>query len=937
MSRHFLAGILALTLAAPALAQTSAQQLPVDPKVTVGTLPNGIRYYIRQNSKPEKRAELRLVVNAGSVQEDDDQLGLAHFLEHTAFNGTTNFKKNELVSYLESIGVRFGADLNAYTSFEETVYILPVPTDSTHIVEKAFLVLEDWAHGQLFDPTEVVNERGVVLEEWRSRKGAGDRMLQQWLPIALKDSRYAIRLPIGTQESIQNASADRLRRFYRDWYRPDLMAVVAVGDFDKAQIESLIKKHFTKIQPVANARPRTLATVPNNVAPLIAIATDKEAASTSVGLTFKMPGEPTRTAADYRRDLVEQIYTSMLNNRLREITQRPDAPFLSASADKSAFIARNTDAFSLDATVKEGGVEKGAEALLTEARRIDQHGFLESELARARENMLRGFERAYTERDKSESDAYAEEYVRAFLYNEPIPGIEYEYQLAKEQIPTVALAEVNALARNWITEENRVVIVTAPDKAGVKVPTQSELLAVFSRSAQLPVTAWTETVSDDPLLDRMPTRGRVVSEKTTPQTGVTEWQLSNGARVLVKPTDFKADEVLFTAFSPGGNSLVSDADFMSASMMGPVMMNSGVGAFSRIDLQKKLAGKVASADISLDETSERMSGGASPKDLETLFQLIHLRFTAPRVDTAVFQAMKNQITPQLANKNLIPEAVFSDTFQIMLTRGHFRGRPMSLETLEEIKPLRALEIAKDRFGDAGDFTFYFVGNVDLATFKPLVETYLASLPTASRKETWKDVGPPSPTGVIDKVVYKGKEPKALTIIGITGPFQYNIENRFALRALVDYFQIKLNETLREQLGGTYSPNVGGRGLRIPRAEYTVQVSYQSSPENTEKLARTVFAMMDSLKTHAPSVADVDKVKEQILRSRETDIKTNAFWMANLAGWDQNNEDLTRLLAPYDAMIRALTPAQIQQAAQRYFDRKNFYKFVLLPETSKPVS
>ena len=936
MTRRFLFCLIALAFAAPAFAQANSQ-IPVDSKVTVGTLPNGIRYYIRQNAKPEKRAELRLVVNAGSVQEDDDQLGLAHFLEHTAFNGTTNFKKNELVSYLESIGVRFGADLNAYTSFDETVYILPVPTDSTHIVEKAFLVLEDWAHGQLFDETEVVNERGVVLEEWRSRKGAGDRMLQQWLPIALKDSRYATRLPIGTPESIQTASADRLRRFYRDWYRPDLMAVVAVGDFDKAQIESLIKKHFTKIQARPTPRPRTPATVPNNTAPLIAIATDKEAGSTSVGLTFKMPSEPTRTPADYRRDLVEQLYIMMLNNRLREITQKPDAPFLSATADKSPFIARNTDAFSLDATVKDGGVEKGAEALLIEARRVDQHGFLEPELTRARDNMLRGYERAFTERDKSESDSYAEEYVRAFLYNEPIPGIEYEYELAKQQIPTITLAEVNALARKWITDENRVVIVTAPEKADVKVPTANDLVAVFGRTAQSPVTAWTETVSDDPLLNRAPTRGRVVSEKTTPATNVTEWRLSNGARVLIKPTDFKADEILFNASSPGGNGLVSDADYMSAAMASSIMNSSGVGNFNDTDLRKKLAGKVARATVSLGTTSEGMGGAASPKDLETLMQLIHLRFTAPRVDTAVFQAMKNQITPQLANKDMVPEAVFSDTFQIMLTKGHFRGRPLSLQTLDEVKPLRALEITRERFADASDFTFYFVGNIDLATFKPLVETYLASLPNLGRKETWKDVGPPSLSGVIDKTVYKGKEPKALTVIGVSGPFEYSIENRFALRSLIDYFQIKLNETLREQLGGTYSPSVAGGGARTPRAEYSVQVNYNSSPENVEKLARTVLAMMDSLKAHAPTVADVEKVKEQLIRARETDLKTNAYWLANMAGWDQNNEDLTRLLAPYDAMIRALTPAQIQQAAQRYFDRKNFYKFVLLPETSKPVS
>src|SRR5262245_16448755 len=582
MQRTVLSAVFALLAAAPLVGQAPiplTQTLPVDPKVTIGTLPNGIRYYIRQNPKPEKRAELRLVVNAGSVLEDDDQLGLAHFLEHTAFNGTTHFKKNDLVSYLESIGVKFGADLNAYTGFDETVYILPVPTDTQRIVNQAFQILEDWAHGQVFDSTEVTNERGVVQEEWRGRKGAQDRMLQKWLPIALKGSRYANRLPIGTQQSIMSATPVRLRRFYDDWYRPDLMAVVAVGDFDKAQIEQLIKQHFSAIPKKQNAPPRTLAEVPNNVLPLVAIATDKEATSTNFNMTFKLPHEDTKTVADYRRDLVARLYLGMLNSRFAEMSQKPDAPFLGAGASVGGFFARGKTAFTLGANVKDGGIERGLEAVLLEARRADQFGFLQSELDRAKTGMQRGYERAFTERDKTQSNALVEEYVSNYLYGEAVPGIEYEYQLVQQLLPGITLNDVNTLGSKWITDENRIILVQAPEKEGVKVPTEGELIAVFGKANQTALTAWTEKVADEPLVANLPAAGKVVSEKTNAAVGVTEWKLSNGARVLVKPNDFKADEILFNAYSPGGNSLVTDPDYMSAVLSANIMTLSGLGQF----------------------------------------------------------------------------------------------------------------------------------------------------------------------------------------------------------------------------------------------------------------------------------------------------------------------------------------------------------------------
>lgn len=933
LSRLLLLAV-ALPLGAQAPAPALAAPLPIDPKVKIGTLPNGIHYYIRRNLRPEKRAELRLVVNAGSVLENEDQLGYAHFLEHTAFNGTTHFAKNDLVKYLQSIGVRFGADLNAYTSFDQTVYILPVPTDTAALVEKGFQILEDWAHGQRLDSMEVVNERGVVREEWRGGKGAGERMLHKLLPVALKGSRYAERLPIGNEASIMRAQPSVLRRFYADWYRPDLMAVIAVGDFDPAKIEAQIKRHFSTIRSPAREKPRTEFDVPANAAPLVAIATDKEATSSQVQVTFKMPAVPTRTVGDYRTELMAELYTTMLNSRFNEIAQKPDAPFLGAGAEKGQFLARATDGFTLAAGVKDGGIERGLEALLLEARRVDQYGYLQSELDRAKQNMLRSYERANAERDKTNSGAFVEEYIGNFLEHEAIPGIEKEYELVQQLLPTITLAEVNAAARKWITDENRVVVATAPDKPGIPTPTVAELLAVFDRTAKAPLTAYAENVSGDALLDKLPAPGRITGQRTVAGAGVIEWTLSNGARVLVKPTDFKADEILVSAYANGGTSLAADPDFMSASLASQIVALSGVGTFNRVDLGKKLAGKAVSVVPSISETTEGLTGSASPKDLEALFQLANLYFTAPRLDSAALQAFRNQVAPMLANRGSDPGSVFQDTIRVTLGQHSFRARPVTPATFAEVNDQRALDFYRERYADAGNFTFVFVGNVDTTTLRPMVERYLASLPSTGRKESWRNVSSGPPSGVVSRLVRKGIEPKATTLMVFTGPFTYTPENRVVLRGLIDYLQIKLTETLREKLGGTYSPSVGGSGSRVPRAEYSLQISYSSSPENVETLAPSVLALIDTLQRVGPTEADVEKVRAQTLRARETSLKQNGFWLTNIAGRDQAGEDIAGLLD--DSAVRKLTPAQIQAAARQYLNTSNYAKFVLLPEEKPAV-
>jgi zinc protease len=780
-----------------------------------------------------------------------------------------------------------------------------------------------------------MNERGVVREEWRGHRGAGDRMMQQWLPIAFKGSRYSQRLPIGTEQSIMSVTPAKLRAFYNAWYRPDLMAVIAVGDFNPADIEAQIRKHFSGIKARPAPPKRTMYDVPDNKTPLVAIASDKEATSSSVDLVFKRPAHAMKTVGDYRDELAQRLYLQMLNSRFSEIVQKPDAPFLAAGSSEGSFFARTTEAFTLAANVKDGGIERGLEALLTESRRVDQFGFLQSELDRAKANLLRSYERAYAEREKTPSESHVEEYVGNYLEQEAIPGIEYEYMLAKNLLPTITLADLNKLASSWITDENRVIIAQVPVKQGVAIPTESGLLAVFDRAAKAPIVAWTENVSGEALLDKPPAPGKIVSGKSLPSISGVEWKLSNGARVIVKPTDFKDDEVLFGAYSRGGTSLVPDPDIMSAELATQVIAVSGIGNFNRIDLQKKLSGKAVRVQPTIGETTEGFSGSSSPKDLETLFQLVYLDFTAPHLDTVAFNAFKAQVGPFLANRGASPEAVFQDTVQVTMAQHSVRERPLSPAVFAEVNPNKSLAIYKDRFADASDFTFVFVGNIDTTAIKPYVEQYLASLPNAARKENWRDAGVTPPKGVVERTVRKGTEPKANTIMVFTGPCVYKPENRFALRALNVLLQMRLNETLREKLGGTYSPNVGGGCSNTPRQEYQIQISFGSSPENVEPLTKATFALIDSLQKNPPSQADVDKVKEQILRAREVETKQNSYWLGNIMARDEAGEDLGGLGAPYDEMVKKLTAADLQAAAKLYFNTKNYARFVLLPEVTKP--
>ena len=928
---------LILFIAAVSLAAAPAQvppslsdRIPAEREITIGQLPNGVRYYVRANKKPEKRAELRLAVNAGSVLEDDDQQGLAHFVEHMAFNGTEHFPKNEIVKFIESLGMRFGADLNAYTSFDETVYMLQVPTDKPEVMDKALLVLEDWAHNVSFDPQEIDKERGVVMEEWRLRRGAGARTTDKLFPILLKGSRYADRIPIGKPEIIRNFKPETLKKFYKDWYRPDLMAVVAVGDFDKAAVENLIKAHFGSIPAATSPRPRPAYDVPDHDGSVYAITTDSELTTTSVSIENILPARKQGTFGAYRQDIVDSLFSNMLSGRFSEIAQKPDAAFLSAGAGRSDFVARTKDEAQLSARVKEDGIEKGLDALLTEVERVARFGFTATEFDRQRQNLLRSYERMVIEDQNRQSNSRADEYVRNFLTDEPLPGAELEQALHQRFLPEISLEEINAVGREWFTDQNRFVVVTAPEKAGLVMPDETKLAAVIKAAPGKDLKAYIDNVTSAALLDPLPSGGTVVKTTTKEAVGITEWELSNGVKVVLKLTTFREDEIVFHATSPGGTSLATDQDYIPASTAAQVLSAGGVGHFSAIDLRKLMTGKVANVSAFIGETEEGLTGSASRRDLETMFQLIYLRFTEPRPDAEAFEVQATRTKTALANQSAVPEFAFAEALTTILGQNHPRRRMTTPATVDQWNLDKSLAFYKDRFADASDFTFVFVGSFDVATLKPLVERYLGGLPSLPRKETWKDVGARPPVGVIEKTVEKGIEPKSQTAIVFTGPFEYDPPHRTTLRAMAHIFQTRLLKSLREELGGTYSVSVGANAQKIPRAEYQASVQFGSDPQRVDGLVKRVFEEIEKLKADGPTEKELNDEKEALLREFETNSKQNGYLLSQISAKYQVGEDVGGIWDTPE-MYKTLDAASIQEAAKTYLNTSNYVRVTLVPE------
>jgi len=865
------------------------QAVPVDPRITTGILPNGLRYYIRANKAPQNRAELRLAVNAGSILEDADQRGLAHMVEHMAFNGTTHFPGNDIIAFMQAIGMRFGAHVNAHTGFDETVYQLQIPTDNPRVIDRAFLALEDWAHNVTFDPQEVDMERGVVLEEWRLGLGADERMRDKQFPVLLKGSRYAERLPIGTPETLRSFSYDKLRRFYNDWYRPDLMAVIAVGDFDVAAVEQLIKAHFSGIPKPANERPRQDYPVPDHPGTLYTVATDPEATVTTVGVVNKMAFRDQTTIGSYRQSLVERLFASLLSARFDELAHSADPPFLAAETSRSMFV-HTSELTSLNAVAVDGNVEKALTALFTEMERVQKFGFTATELEREKLNMRLFLERATVEEATWESELLADEYIRNFLQKEPIPGIKYEYALHQRFVPEITLREVNALAKDWMPDHSRVVMVGGPQKPGVVMPTEAKLAAAIKAGTNAQLSAYVDTVSTLPLLEPVPAPGRVVNTSERAALGITEWQLSNGVKVVLKPTTNKQDEILFRAVSPGGTSLASDQDFIPAETADSIIERSGLGKLTESNLEKKLAGKTAFVRPEISETSEGLRGGASRGDLETMFQLVYLTFTQPRADQEAFATYVRQLQATLANRQAMPDAVFNDAVEDALSQGNVRAKPLSLDQLPQLNLQKSLAFYKDRFADASDFTFVFVGNIDLATFKPLVEKYLGSLPALNRHETARDVGIRPPAATVERQLKKGLDPRSQVSVVFTGPFENDQTNRIIMRAMGEALEGSLQRTLREDLGGTYGVSARPQFEERPAGRYRMTIAFACDPARMDALVASMFRVIDQFRELGPSRSQVSDVRSALVRDLETNSRDNAYLLNQLTYKYQYDED-----------------------------------------------
>ncbi len=893
--------------------------LPVDPAVHQGQLDNGVRYIIRRNEEPAGRAFLRLVVNAGSTLETEDQLGLAHFVEHMAFNGTEDFDKDEIVNYLESLGMRFGPDINAYTSFEETVYMLQLPTDSTERLERAFHILENWAHKVSFEPEEVERERGVILEEWRVGLGAQTRLRDAHFPVLFQGSMYAERLPIGKPEVFTTAPREELVAFYRDWYRPEFMSVIAVGDFDLDLVEGFIRKFFGRIETRTGGPERPEFRVPNHTETRFAVASDPEAPRSSVAVYNKRTPNPMQTRAEYRERLGDILYAMMMNERFSELAQAADSPFLQATA-ATGRIVRAADVHLVQAITAEGGVTAGLEAITRETQRVRRHGFSEIERQLATRRFERSMRNAYNERNQTPSDRFMTEYTSHLLYGEAIPGIEYEYALIQEFLPDITLEELNARAQQFLGDDNRVVLVALPERPGLQPPNDAELMAALRRAEAATPGEFSFAGSDSPLLESSPQPGEIVSEIYHEEVDATEWVLDNGVRVIWKDTDFRSDEIQFSAFAAGGTSFADDSRVLEARKLAEMFARSGVAQFSQSELDRVLAGSSVRVDHVVESVFHGLSGRGSSEDIDTLFQLIHLQVSEPRLDEQSFENFIRREEVALRSRATQPFALFQDRLTELLSPGNTRTRPFRVEMLEELDRQTALDLYHDLYGNAAALTFVFVGNITTngsPDFSDLVRTYLGSLPNRGQAPRYHDRRTPRPEGRVEDEVRAGIEDAGRLALVYHGEYEWSQEANHLLSSLTDVLRLQLRERVREQESGTYSVGVQRSISRFPEPEYLLLLSFGADPAQMQRLAAVVEEETAALGASTEIAARyLERVKETQRREHEQNLRSNSYWNSALEFAFKYERPLESVLA-VPQLIEELTAERVRAAAERY--------------------
>ena len=904
--------------------QAVAQQmqfppLPVDKNVRIGQLDNGLTYYIRHNKLPENRAEFYIAQKVGSILEEPQQRGLAHFLEHMAFNGTKNFPGDDkglgVIPWCETVGIKFGTNLNAYTSIDETVYnISNAPIDRTGVLDSCLLILHDWSNYILLKDDEIDKERGVIREEWRSRNSGMLRVYTDLLPTIYQGDKYADCMPIGSIDVINNFPYKDIRDYYHKWYRPDLQGIVIVGDIDVDTVEAKLKAVFADVQKPVNPAERTYYPVTDNKEPIVAIGTDKEVDDPSIEIYFKQDATPDSEknnvgylASQYMTSMI----SSMLNARLSELVQSANPPFTRASSYYSDFfVAKTKEAFALSASSKADGIETALKTLLQETERARRFGFTESEYARARANYLQSLESAYNEREKTKHGSYVREYVQNFLNGEPIPGIEAKYAMMNQLAPNIPLQAMNMVMQQLVPDSNQVVIIAGPAKEGLKYPTKEEVINLLKGMKDLDLQAYVDKVSDEPLMKEAPKGGKIISEKEGDIYGSTKLVLSNGVTVYVKKTDFKADEIRMKGTSLGGKSIFPDKDALNFAVMDNVIAVGGLGNFSQVDLTKVLAGKKVSVNAGLGATTENVFGTCSPKDFETMMQLTYLTFTAPRKDAEAFESFKNRMKAQLESAQANPLSSINDSLQKAMYNNHPRVVMMKPEMVDQIDYDRILEMYNDRFKDASDFTFYFVGNIDLETAKPLIAEYLGALPAINRKETFKDTKMSIRKGVYKNEYAKEQQTPTATIVFLySGKAPYTLKNDILLSFATQVLDMVYTEEVREKEGGTYGVNCYGDLQKYPKEQLLLQIVFQTDPAKKDKLAGIVVDELKKLAAEGPSDVHLQKVKEYMLKKYADNQKENGYWMNNLNDYFYYGMDMTE---GYTDIVNSITAKDIQK-------------------------
>lgn len=928
------AAIMAFVMPAVAQEQNPMEQpLPIDQQVRYGVLDNGLTYYIRHNETPKNRAEFHIAQRVGSVLEEENQRGLAHFLEHMAFNGTGNFPGKNMLNYLEQNGIKFGVDINAYTALDETVYrVSNVPTTNAGLVDSCLLILHDWACDILLEEEEIDNERGVINEEWRQRNDANWRIMEKVIPVMFEGSQYANRLPIGTMEVVMNFPYQDLRDYYHKWYRPDNQAIIVIGDIDVDKMEARVKELFGGIKMPENPAERIYHEVPNNVEPIYVVGSDKEATTTGVDVYFKhdpLPRQYRGTMIDVVQDYIEGVARIMLNNRYNEIAQKADAPFMYASGYDGKYfgLSATKDAFTLSGQVEEGKVIEGLKGMIREAVRAGRFGFTATEYDRAKADLLSHYENQFNERNTRRNIQYANEYVRHYVDGGYIPGIELEYQLLQGLAPQIPVEAVNQYIAQAITNENIVICVTGPEKEGVTYPTAAEAVAAIKEVQAEEITAYVDEVSNEPLISKELTPGRVVAELEGTIDGTTEWILSNGAKVVLKKTDFKDDEILMTAVSEGGTSLYSAQDAATLKVFPYLYEVGGVGNFSVTNLQKALAGKKANSSLNLNLFSEIVSANCAVKDLETMLQLVHLTFTDIRKDQEVYEVYKGQYQSIYANNASNPKFICSDSLRSTLYGGNELLGMLKAEDFTAASYDRMLEIAKERTANAADFTFNFVGSFDTEVLRALVEKYIATLPSNKQFDDPKEYKIYAQGQNINHFTLPMENPASSVYVIYTGENKFNTRKSIMMEMFSQIMDIVYTETIREQEGGTYG--VGTQAdINYLNDEWMFLFAFDTNVEKQAYLTQRAKEELMKVVENGVREADFNKVKEYALKQYDNNIRENNYWLQVLSQNALGNNPEVG----YKRAVETITIDELNNFINTIFtDSENLIEVVMLGE------